>query len=287
MQVSTKRSKGMTKITINVWTPVWSKLEKIFQAACLRRDAYIAALIERELPELEREVAVANSEKARQFIERQLRALLENHSTPLSIALPLETARKLDALCKDRGIVRDAFFNRLFLFLGYGPEMAGKLLFSDFSLGEDSSPTAWTRAVWSEYQHEDAFFQGVFSPLTAHLDPIWAIRACFELVDEQERSGYVEVQDPRTKRKVVMMKWVPDNLLCLPNRFYTVVLTDHDLLKKVDPDAVRQSTAKRSSPELAFHNLYGLNCYMPNFLIPGHPEQRAAQKATLEALEEL
>jgi len=286
MTAKTKSDQKLTKITVTIWAPVWRKLEQALQKACLKRDAYIAALIERELLELEREVAVPNSEKARQFIERQLRALLESNATPLSISLPPETARKLDAICKDRRIVRDAFLNRLFLFLGHGPEMAGRLLFSDFNLSMDPLPTAWTNVVWDEYKHEGEFFSGVFSPLTAHLDPMWAVRTGFELIAEQEKSNYVTVKDPKTKRTVVMMKWVPEHLLCLPNRFYTAVLTDHHLLKTTDPSASGRG-ARASASQRSFHNLYGLNCYMPNFLVPGHPEQKSAQKATEELLADL
>src|SRR4051812_26769072 len=113
MATGKKLEARTSKITISVWTPIWSKLEKTLQSACLKRDAYIAALLDRELAELEQELPIGNSEEARQFIGRQLRALLESNYTPLSIAVPAQTATKLEAICRDRRIVRDAFFNRL------------------------------------------------------------------------------------------------------------------------------------------------------------------------------
>lgn len=280
-----------SKITINVWRPVWSKLEKRLEAACLKRDAYIGALIDRELDHLQAEMSIANSESAEQFISKQLRALLQNNSTPLSIALRPEIAKKLETVCSERRIVRDAFFNRLFLFIAYGPNMAGALLFRNSSYEDNRfMPTAWTNAVWSEYKHEGPFYDNVFDPFHAHLDPIWPIRAFFELTEESDPGDYVEWTDPESKKVVKMVQWVPAHILRLPYAFYTTVLTDHALLRKTESTPTRQSArvAKNTDKtDRAYHNLYGLNCYLPNFLIPGHAEQKALEKETEELLADL
>ena len=135
MSAKTKAGKP-AKITIQVWRPIWSKLEKKLEAACLRRDAYIGKLVEKELDYLEEEMPIANSEAAEKFIDSQFRALQD--FTPLSIALKPETAARLVQVCSSKRIVRDSFFNRLFLFIAFGPQMAGKLLFLgiDDGIGE-------------------------------------------------------------------------------------------------------------------------------------------------------
>jgi hypothetical protein len=251
-----------SKITINVWRPVWSRLEDKLDNACLKRDAFIGSLIACELDYLEAEMPIANSEAAQKYIDKQLRALLDQNSTPLSIALLPETAARLEKVCSTRRIVRDSFFNRLFLFLAFGPEMAGMLLFRGLWIDDaKAKPSNWTREVWSEFKHDGPFFENVFEPFAAAKDPLWPIRACFELIEERDKPQYVDWADPESKQTVKMATWVPDELLCLPHRFYTAVLTDHDLLKK-SPTPSRhaaQAAAKAKDPERAYHNLYGLN----------------------------
>lgn len=278
-----KNSKS--KVTITVWRPVWSKLEKQLESACLKRDAYVDALIDHELDHLDAEMAIANSDDAQRFIDKQLRALINANATPLSLALSSETLRKLEGICKRKKVVRDAFFNRLFLFIAFGPDMAWKLFFRNTWMGHDKpKPSDWTRMVWEECKHDGPFFENVFDPFAAHLDPIWPIRACFDVIEAQDKPAYVNFTDPKTKQTVKMVRWVPEDLLYLPPRFYTSVLTDHDLLKA--PSA-RPGQPQQRKVQQAFHNLYGLNCYLPNFHIPGHPEQTVAQAAMDQLLADL
>lgn len=289
--MKTGKGKGKaSKITISVWQPVWSKLEKQLETGCLKRDAYIGALINRELDYLEKEMPIPNSEAAENFIEKQIRALLEQNFTPLSIALQPEVAQKLEKVCVGRRIVRDAFFNRLFLFLAFGPQIAGKLLFRGMDAeSEKWTSTSWTRSVWSEYKFEGPFFWNVFDPFRANQDPLWAVRACFELIEERDRPEYVDWIDPRTKQIVKMAKLVPGHVLQLPYRFYTAVLTDQDLPKtaKNPTRHAAQGKGGRQNEERAYHNLYGLNCYLPNFHVPGQPDKKAVEKATDDLLENI
>src|SRR5688500_8591236 len=91
-----------SKITINAWRPVWSRLEKQLDEACLKRDAYIGSVIDCELEYLEQEMPIANSEASQKFIDRQLRALLHQNSTPLSIALQPRTKEALERVCTSK-----------------------------------------------------------------------------------------------------------------------------------------------------------------------------------------
>jgi hypothetical protein len=280
-----KAHKGASKITISVWSPVWSRLEKKLDAACLKRDAYIGTLINRELDYLEEEMPIANSEEAEQFIDKQLRALLQQNFTPLSIALQPEIAKKLEKVCAERRIVRDSLFNRLFLFLAFGPQMAGMLLFPGLvTEGDKGTASGWTNTVWSEYKHEGPFSENVFEPFLANQDPLWPIRACFDIIEERDHPDYVDWTDPESRRVVKMVKWVPDHVLCLPYRFYTAVLTDHDLRKTASAPARHAAQGQTGNKEAdrAYHNLYGLNCYLPNFHVPRHPDQKAVEELLLD-----
>lgn len=280
-----------SKITISVWRPVWSKLEKRLEKGCLKRDAYIGMLINRELDYLQDEMPIANSKEAENFIQKQIRALLEQNFTPLSIALQPDVAQKLEKVCADRRIIRDAFFNRLFLFLAFGPEIAGLLLFRGMDDDEDGKweLTSWTRSVWSEYKHEDQFFWNVFDPFRANQDPLWAVRACFEIIEDRDSPKYVDWIDPRTKQVVKMTKSVADHVLHLPYRFYTAVLTDQDLPKKAKGPTRHAAQGKSGiqGEERAYHNLYGLNCYLPDFHVPGQKDKEAVEKANNDLLSNL
>jgi len=271
-----------SKITVSVWRPVWSRLEKKLESACLNRDAYISSLVSRELDHLKDEMPIANSEEAERFINKQLRALITHDATPLSIALSPAVANRLNTICEEKRIVRDSFFNRLFLFLAVGPQVTGQLLFDLLWTEEKAKPDQWTKFVWSECKHDGPFFDNVFDPFGGLQDPLWPIRACFELIEEQDKPEYVDWTDPKSGTSVRMAKWVPDNLLHLPSRFYTAPLIDYGLRKSPGASArppIRNRPGK-TAPEATYHNLYGLNCYLPNFQVPGHPDWKAAQAAT-------
>ena len=94
----------------------------------------------------------------------------------VSIALAPELANRLHNICTRKRIVRDAFFNRLFLLLAAGPKTIDRLFFPD--------EPKWRTAVWSEFTHAGPFFENGFYPLEAPVDPFWAIRAGLEMFNE-------------------------------------------------------------------------------------------------------
>jgi hypothetical protein len=66
-------------------------------------------------------------------------------------------------------------------------------------------------------------------------------------------------------------------------------LTDHDLRKAASAPArhAAQSQAGNQDADRPYYNLYGLNCYLPNFRVQGHPDQKAAEDAIEEAFRDL
>lgn len=272
-----RKQKGKTtKITINVWRPVWSRLEAKIAKACLKRDAYLNALIDREIDRLDAEVSISNSEIARKYISQQLRSLSD--FTPLSIALDRKTVDKIDDVCSRKRIVRDSFFNRLFLFLAIDPQRTGALLFSGWP---DDDLTAWTRQVWSECKHDGPFFESVFDPFSALEDPLWPIRSGLDLIAHDEQAKYVDWPDPESGEVVKMARDWTGQFFVLPRHFYTVVLTDSQLAKRPNKSAINLTAPAKPGDHspVQFHNLYGLNCYLPNHYVPTHPDGKALQNA--------
>lgn len=273
-----------TKVTINVWRPVWSRLEAQIVRACLKRDAYIDKLINREIELLDAEVSIPNSEIARKYIGQQLRSLSD--FTPLSIALDSKTAEKIDDVCSRKRIVRDSFFNRLFLFLALGSQLPGRLFFRGWP---DEKPNSWTNEVWRECKHDGPFFENVFDPFAALGDPLWPIRSGLELVEREEKPELVDRTDPDSGQIVPMVRDLTGQFFELPKRFYTIVLTDTQLRKASSKAEKRSATPAEPGDDqsIQFHNLFGLNCYLPNHHVPTHPDRKTFIKAFDDFLSDL
>ena len=168
------------KISANILSATALKLPRKFKNACLRRDDYLAKVIELELEYLEEEVPEPNSEAARTFIKRSLNdERLEKQW--MSIQLPGYLVEKLDETCKKINIPRDAFLNRLLFMLAAPPKTIDEIFFDDF---ED-----WRTEVWGEGKYEGPFYENVFYPLEQAIDPFWPIRYGLELKRQYRKNS--------------------------------------------------------------------------------------------------
>ncbi|GAB3656469.1 hypothetical protein [Ramlibacter alkalitolerans] len=236
------------KISVKVWEPLITKLDQKMERACLRRDAYLARVLALEVPCLDAEVVLPNSVTAQAYVAAQLETLPRKL---MSLALPADLMRSLNEVCKKKRIVRDAFFNRLFLLLAAPPRAIDQLLF-------DFLDVDWRREVWSEYKHDGPFFTNGFYPLEPDIDPFWAIRAGLDLcTDAADLQDYYE---PESGITVKVLRDMADNPMP-PASIYGTVLEQ----------------------KVQGNSLAGLNCYFPESRIPGHPEERRLQ-ASLDAV---
>jgi len=150
------------KISTKIWRPVINKLEKIMEATCLRRDAYISKVMEIELDRLDEEVDIQNTTEAQTFVASSLEHL---DRKLVSITLGGELNERLSDICTRKRIVRDAFFNRLLLLLSASPKTIDYLLFAVHD--------NWKKAVKSD----SACFRSTFYPLPqSGIDPFCFIR---------------------------------------------------------------------------------------------------------------
>ena len=69
-----KPLKTPPKISVKIWRPIIEKLDAKLDAACLRRDAYLAKLLATELDHLDAEVSLPNSPAAHDFTLERLDA---------------------------------------------------------------------------------------------------------------------------------------------------------------------------------------------------------------------
>lgn len=238
------------KISTKIWRPVINKLNRKLDKACLRRDAYLEQILGVELPHLESEVSLPNSDAAKAFISDRLDHL---DRKLVSLSLRTDVVEKLDEICAEKRIVRDAFFNRLFFLLAASPKIIDRIFF--YLVSEQ-----WRTEVWSERKHDGPFFQNIFYPLEQDLDPLWAIREGLDLYGEE--ADLVDYTDPASGI-TVQAKQLKGYGVELPQRVYTVAL-NNSVFKDAD--------------------LFGLNCYLADWQIPGHPAELQAHKELDELL---
>lgn len=238
----------ISKISVRIWRPIIKKLDDKLNAACLRRDAYLAKVLDVELDHLDREVAVANSEASFDYVFKELDQF---DRKLVSLALPATLTKRIGEVCARKRIVRDAFFNRLFLLLAASPATIDSLLFG--VVGPE-----WRATVWSDYKHEGPFFQNGFYPLEPSIDPFWAVRAGLDHYAEAEGLG--EHLDPVTGQTI-------RGTMTLSGR----VLPADSLYTTWFPQSVGRI------------KLVGMSCYLPDWRVPGH-EAEAKEQAKLDEL---
>lgn len=240
------------KISTKIWRPVLEKLDEKLEAACLRRDAYLSKLLHLEVGILDREVSIPNSSDSTTFISARLDSLDRKLVT---LTLDFDVVERLNEVCAKKRIVRDAFFNRIFLLLAASPKLIDRLF---FGIGVD-----WQNEVWAEYRNSGPYVKDGFYPLDQDIDPFWAIRAGIEnLHQDDELSDFIEPESGETIR---VRKDFEGNAIP-PESLYTSIFRNKEL-KDTD--------------------LYGMNTFLPDWEIAGHPTALARDRRLDDLLEAL
>lgn len=243
--MATKTLKTPPKISVKIWRPIIDKLDQKLDAACLRRDAYLSKVLEAELPWLDSEVSLANSSAAQSFVASRLDQL---DRKLVSLTLRQELIEQLNDICQRKRIVRDAFFNRLFLLLALNPKGIDTLFFGTFA-------DEWKEELWRDTKSDRSFWIKGLYPLEPVSSPFWAIRAGLEVYVESSCSE--EYKDPGTGKTIRVQREY--ETLSPLNSVYTAFFSN----EHTDSD------------------LTGLNCYVPDWRVP---ETAAAKRRELDDL---
>lgn len=233
--MATKTLKTVPKISVKIWRPILDKLEAKIESACLRRDAYLAKVLEVELDWLDQEVSIPNSQASYDYVLERLDRL---DRKLVSLALPPELTARLNDICSRKRIVRDAFFNRVFLLLAAAPGVVDTLLFGD--VGNE-----WRAEVWSENKHDGPFFQNGFYPLEPMIDPFWAVRSGLEMYATD--AGLEDYVEPTTGASIKVHRSITGEVMPADSLYTTIF-----------------------EQKVGEHDLIGLSCYLPDWRIPGH-----------------
>lgn len=183
------------KTSIRIWQPALERFNERINSACLRRDAYLARILELELDELEAAGAAplslaehvpererVNSDAARQYIAARLDALPRKLVT---LTLPEALVCRLDDICERKRIVRDSFFNRLFFLLAADRKLLTHLFFDgDWS---------WLHGLLEHSDFASSAAGEVLDPVPSFRDPFFAIRAIRQLPEWQGPDGIYTV----------------------------------------------------------------------------------------------
>ncbi|MDP3087604.1 MAG: hypothetical protein Q8M99_05390 [Methylotenera sp.] len=166
------------KIAVKIWQPVMDKLDKKIEAACLRRDAFISKILATEVEYIDEEVTESNSEEARDFVLARLKLL---PTKVVTFTMPVDLIDRIDTICSQKRIVRDAIFNRILLLLTLTPTQIDRLLRLDEN---------WRLNVWDKHVFDWNFFPDIFYPFEPIDFPFIAIREAIHL-----RSLAIDVSD--------------------------------------------------------------------------------------------
>ena len=248
----------LLKITVQVWQRAAQRLEETLRDACFRRDAYLAKVIESELAWLDHEVSIPNSPEAYRYVTQEIAKLPRKAVT---MRLPQALVERLSEICERKRIVRDAFFNRLFVLMVAEPKTVDQLLCMD-----DSSQD-WRADLWRNHRHEtDAFFENGLFPLRAAQHPLWAIRMALEISNEE--SGCSEKWIEPTSGKEVLINRTPGGA---PVPIGSVYATPFWIQFKSHPGV----------------SLLGMSCHLPDHLVPDSEAAKMEDAATEDLLASL
>lgn len=180
----TKRTK---KILANVSKPLIEKLNEKVSAGCLQRDAYLDHVFSHEAKMLGEEIDEPNSPEARDHLVKHL-GLLDRKS--VNFSLRPETVAVMDEVCKLKNIPRDAFINRVVLFLVAERAFFQKIIGIDLKW-------YWDRHMGSNVYSAPYPLDGALSAIKDLVtdDPFWAVRICIE----EAKSGPDDYVDPLHK----------------------------------------------------------------------------------------
>lgn len=161
---NSEKSQNKTKVLVNVYEPLIAIMKHKFDAACLKRDAYLDKALRIEARLLKEEVTMPNSDKAKSYVAENLKQL---RLKPLNLLLSTETVELVSEVCKEKNIPRDVFINRVFLLLIASDTVIDVLFFGLYKKHNQNHDLESWADDWDEWGGN------------IQLQPNWKMRSCF------------------------------------------------------------------------------------------------------------
>jgi hypothetical protein len=154
--MTNNRERGLTKLTIMLFAPMYQNFERQLDNIPLSRDAFLEIVIAQEIPHLREELKGKKlSNAANRYISQSLKRLGGKDAPPLrkvSIAVKHETAEALRQVVNEHNLVRDSVINRLIALLRASDDLLKSLglpsrVQSSRRDGTEDMPTSPLRAI--------------------------------------------------------------------------------------------------------------------------------------------
>lgn len=140
-----------TKITVRIYTSLLRSFDKDIQSSFFKRDAFLNHILKNETAHLAEDLNGKRlSSKGRRYISGELKRL---DTTPVNLVVEKATAEALNAVVEEANIVRDAFVNRVLLYLRSSSALLRYLDLPEFITGSEFEnyvepmPTSPMRAI--------------------------------------------------------------------------------------------------------------------------------------------
>lgn len=112
------------RVTVRIQAPYIEALEVLLTRIHLRRDAYLNMVLPEEVELLES--LESNTEKSGKYL-RQMRGALSNKER-ISVTLDKKLVKRMNKVCEEKCIVRDAFIEQFIKFLVLGDHEHGSCI---------------------------------------------------------------------------------------------------------------------------------------------------------------
>jgi hypothetical protein len=172
--------KTQKKLLVYLWEPLVGLLKEKMDGVCMKRDAYLDLVFKYEAQKLDEEVLVRNSGAAKEFIAHHLGLLKKK---PVTLYLSAQTTDLLTEVCERKNTPRDAFINRVILFL----LLSGKPKFKEMLYPEINWDNEGQRLIEEDYLDKYVLFEPSTLDVIAKIiqdDPFWFLRTCIGLARE-------------------------------------------------------------------------------------------------------
>lgn len=168
------------RTTFKVWAPLAKSLEERMEQAFLRRDGFLNNLISQEIDVLIHECQNSNSPEAAVYIQKMLKSM---DLTTVSMSLHPDLIERLNQTCTSKNIIRDAFINRLILYIVASPQLISHIFFDDDN---------WRKRVLRNDSFHFIDENEIFEPIYVPRQPFENLRTAL-LSEDLDRNFYTRV----------------------------------------------------------------------------------------------
>lgn len=151
---------SQTKITVKIYEPLLRDFDRQIERLFIKRDAFLDSMIQEEVQHLANDMKGKRlTSNAKRYIAGELKRL---GTWPVNVVVNKSTADALNAVVDTTNMVRDAFINRLIMFLRSSGPLLSYLDLPEFITGSEFDsyvepmPTSPIKAI--EAVHSDPLF---------------------------------------------------------------------------------------------------------------------------------